>query len=140
VAELVAQQPFYFIFLISLLQQNIVKENIRMICKVENCKNDVFASGYCQRHYMQIRRNQKITDGLVKTCCVDGCTSKHLAKGYCSKHYRQITLKGAIQNYNRLCKIDECKRKSRALGYCLMHYTRIRRSQKSKSHVCDSIE
>ena len=32
------------------------------ICKVDGCENKVFGHGYCNKHYMQIRRHGQIQD------------------------------------------------------------------------------
>jgi len=50
------------------------------ICKVENCKRDAKARGYCPSHYLT-RYNKK------KKCSIDGCKKGHYAKGLCNSHY-----------------------------------------------------
>ena len=64
-----------------------------MECKINNCGNESHTSGYCKRHYDQIRNNGKIID-WPEFCSLPDCNNKHVAKGYCGKHYQQAQLCG----------------------------------------------
>lgn len=62
-------------------------------CSVENCTRPHTARGYCQTHYVQLKRRGAFGHLKVQVkgrtvCSVDGCLSPHSAKGFCELHYR----------------------------------------------------
>ena len=39
----------------------------KKICIVDGCNNNVFGNGYCNKHYMQIKRHGEIRNVTTKT-------------------------------------------------------------------------
>lgn len=55
------------------------------VCSEVRCGQPILATGLCQRHYSQQRRN-----GLrpsQKSCAIAECSGAATAKGWCGKHY-----------------------------------------------------
>ena len=76
------------------------------LCQVEDCKGDVKARGYCQKHYQQVRTHgQVLPSSRKKLCCrmkdrpahclAPGCeTVKLQARWLCVRHYQQVRRHG----------------------------------------------
>lgn len=64
-------------------------------CSVEWCRNPTRASGYCSKHYEQVRREGSVFVPIIKKCPVENCTTMiHLQnrhhKGYCRFHWQRL--------------------------------------------------
>jgi len=55
-------------------------------CKVEKCKGQVRAKGYCPRHFKKWRRGE-LGKPRYKTCKEENCRKPLYQKGYCEPHY-----------------------------------------------------
>ena len=69
------------------------------LCCVQGCGKPHHARGYCQRHYDEFRKNDRISvrTGVStkrKICSVPGCHRFHHARGYCKMHYAKIVKAG----------------------------------------------
>ena len=65
-------------------------------CTVEGCSNKHEAKGYCNKHYLRLRKHgdpNYVREPAI--CGVDGCDNVALARGYCGSHYRRLRLYGA---------------------------------------------
>ena len=67
-----------------------------MKCRVVECTSAVHAKGYCQKHYTQHWRLNKVRRKII--CKVTACGCPVHSKGYCRKHYPQVWRKGEISN------------------------------------------
>ena len=86
------------------------------MCKIDGCKENVFANGFCHSHYDLDR----LANGSI--CVVVGCGSPVHAKGMCNKHYRRELYKTKPE-----CKVPDCTNKIVAHGLCDMHRIRMSR-------------
>ena len=67
------------------------------LCKAPGCDKPVYAKGYCNKHYNQIRVHGKLRPDLERTryddgdrtCSEEGCEGEVIAKGLCMAHYQQ---------------------------------------------------
>ena len=70
------------------------KKVINQGCLVDDCPDEHYVKGYCEKHDTQIKKHGRLTPELErerhKGCLTPECPGKHYAKGYCRKHYRQI--------------------------------------------------
>jgi hypothetical protein len=63
------------------------------ICSVENCEKLHTAKGYCQTHYVRLKRKGLLGDPAIQikgrtVCDIPSCGNAHVAKGMCGYHYR----------------------------------------------------
>lgn len=78
-------------------------------CKVDWCDSEVYAKGWCSKHYYQMKRNGRITPperegGALRVCDICGKTSKEdrvsfvtkADKFLCSSHRRQFSRNGCF--------------------------------------------
>ena len=102
-------------------------------CKAPACDQEARTSGYCPRHYQQMRRHGRLTPEREysqrgASCGAKDCTEPEVARGYCFRHYQQIRRYGRLtpereRIYGRqACKIPDCDSKHAARGYCKRHY------------------
>ena len=102
-------------------------------CKADGCDREARTTGYCPRHYQQIRRHGRLTPEREyhkrgDECVVDGCQEPQIAKGYCFRHYQQVRRYGRLtpereRVYGRQrCQVPGCEGKHSARGYCKRHY------------------
>lgn len=65
-------------------------------CQVDGCTSTIHAKGYCQTHYMRVRRTDstEVTRLTITTCTIDSCTKKHAARGLCSTHISRLKRTG----------------------------------------------
>lgn len=105
-------------------------------CKVERCQGPRKTRGYCNKHYIQIRRHGRLMlhreygpRGMFVVCKVEGCEGKHRAHGYCGKHYRQVRIYGRLtpeREYRpRRCVRPDCNGLHYVKGYCKRHYDEL---------------
>lgn len=88
-------------------------------CKIETCKNNLWAKGFCNKHYQRFRLYGDPAVVKTKTrgtCHVDKCDGAHKALGFCSKHYMKMKRTGTLDK--------------------LLHGKEWRRKQ-SESHLSD---
>lgn len=104
----------------------------KRICQVEGCERSYRAQGYCNKHYMQMRRDGKIgaLEKQIKLCKVDGCEEKVRRNGYCERHSKQMERLGKIiETYMdmppKICDVDGCNEPHHGNGYCSRHYQQI---------------
>lgn len=101
-------------------------------CKVPRCKRPHLANGYCNTHYLRMKRHGTLTiDHLPpkkdRGCKVRGCNGKHDSLGYCGKHsmrYRKhgrTTVCKNVIDPTRGCKVIGCKEKHNSGGLCHKH-------------------
>ncbi|KAF0682994.1 Aste57867_24924 [Aphanomyces stellatus] len=102
--------------------------NLRSICLVQDCRNQVFARNLCVRH------------GGKKTCCHDDCNENVRIGDLCGKHGAGTTRKPCIEpgcskfaqskmrcsahGGGQRCKLDTCTAHARKGGYCTRHTMR----------------
>lgn len=105
-------------------------------CQVEGCLNPRKTRGYCNKHYIQVRRHHRLMldreygpRGLHTVCIVPDCQGKHRAHGYCGKHYRQIRIYGRLtperEYRTRRCSVPDCEGLHYVKGYCQTHYEHL---------------
>lgn len=109
-----------------------------ILCSVEACGREVYATGHCKRHYMQILRHGHLTPerehGRDAPCSAPECTQKSCIRGYCRKHARQMDLYGKLtpeREYMlgvKQCTESGCTGRVRAKGLCAKHYNQSWRS------------
>lgn len=65
-------------------------------CAVIECPSDSFARGYCNKHYMRLRRTGTTDENPEPhkrrnpvVCSVDDCDRRTVAFGLCDTHYRR---------------------------------------------------
>jgi hypothetical protein len=112
------------------------------------CTRPHKARGYCQTHYMQLRRGAPVTPEIrvrerVKPpeCSEDGCTEAVKAKGLCKMHYQRLLRHGHVKRRDRakpfsVCSLEGCDNHVYALKLCHPHYLKTRdwRSQGFTAH------
>ena len=54
-------------------------------CKVEGCKREYRAKGYCNIHYKKWRHGE-LPHSRYKTCNSEGCRKRVTAHGLCGEH------------------------------------------------------
>ena len=75
----------------------MAKEIKQEICAAPECGRVVYAKGYCNKHYTQIRTYGKLRPDLereeyshnAKECAESGCHGEAIAKGLCRAHYQK---------------------------------------------------
>lgn len=110
------------------MNNNTKRKKIK-VCSIEGCSYEINAKGYCNRHYLKLRRYR---DPLYvkekKKCKLCDRTGTH--RGYCKKHYDRLIQSGEIKRNRKKpiekCAIDNCHKDKRVKGYCTMHYQRLR--------------
>ncbi len=55
-------------------------------CKVDKCKNQVRAKGYCPRHFKKWRQGE-LPKPRYKICKEENCRKPLYREGYCEPHY-----------------------------------------------------
>jgi hypothetical protein len=67
-------------------------------CKVEGCKREYRAKGYCKAHYRAWRQG-KLGKPRYTRCHAYGCTLPMVMNrhGFCEKHYQDYYVKGVEQ-------------------------------------------
>ena len=64
-------------------------------CLVNDCLSKVIAKGFCNKHYLRLRKygDASFTQHKIN-CSVIGCVNKHALNGYCVKHNKRIERHG----------------------------------------------
>jgi hypothetical protein len=70
-------------------------------CKAGNCQQPARTTGYCPRHYQQLRRWGRLTPEREYRrregrCQAEQCREPQVAKGYCGRHYQQLRRYGRL--------------------------------------------
>jgi hypothetical protein len=115
------------------VENKILKATWHILCKADGCEMDARSSGFCPRHYQQIRRHGRLTPEREygkrgSGCVVQGCGEEQAAKGYCFRHYQQVRRYGRLtpereRIYGRkLCLVPDCLEKHSSRGFCKKHY------------------
>ena len=111
---------------------------IQGVCSVKECGRQLKARGYCQTHYMQIRRGSPITDQIKvrvsekpDECVEEGCSDPVKAKGLCKAHYQRFLRHGYTGKRDRTkliknCEIPTCDNVLYSNGLCHAHYAKER--------------
>jgi hypothetical protein len=114
-------------------------------CTVTGCARPHKARGFCQTHYMRIRRQGDAATSLINrvhppTCSVVGCERPYVARGLCGMHWQRAhkndpgaTLGPAaplIVQYgpSATCSVPACERQPRQRWLCQMHARRVRKN------------
>lgn len=61
-------------------------------CSVIDCNKKHVARGFCQTHYMRLKRTGSVGNSSIQVrgtegCLIDDCTGFHIARGFCQRHY-----------------------------------------------------
>ncbi len=104
-------------------------------CKADDCVEAGITTGYCPRHYQQVRRHGMLTPEREhgkrdpnRVCRVKGCEEPEIAKGHCFRHYQQVRRHGRLtpereRLYKREgCSVPGCEATHSGRGYCKQHY------------------
>lgn len=102
-------------------------------CHSPSCGRSARTSGYCPKHYQQIRRHGRLTPereygSRGAECGVAGCVRDQIAKGLCFRHYQQIRRYGRLtpereRLYGRTgCRVSGCTEAHSSRGFCKRHY------------------
>ena len=71
------------------------------LCLVEECDRPVGCAGYCNMHYLRIRRygNPHVNkrSGFPTHCSIEGCGQPHDSKGFCKLHYMRLRNSGSTE-------------------------------------------
>src|ERR1019366_5878894 len=127
-------------------------------CSVEGCDDQVFARGWCHRHWYRWRRYgdpeaESVGRGHrppkpAQPCSIEGCDRSQEARGYCAAHYTRwlrhgdplIVKRERNRNGVRPRSADGCEDISQTGGMCGKHYGRWIHSQRGPCSVdgCDT--
>lgn len=71
------------------------------LCKAGDCQQPARTTGYCPRHYQQVRRYGRLTPEREYRhregqCVAQHCQESQVAKGYCFRHYQQVRRYGRL--------------------------------------------
>ncbi len=105
-----------------------------MICADDACSSEVYARGYCSRHYRQLLRSGQISpDRAPSTCAVQSCPRKAVTRGWCHGHYLRWQRTGDVREDDPLarpsgdgCALEDCERGAHSGGLCRSHARRQR--------------
>ncbi len=56
-------------------------------CRIDGCKREYRAKGYCNVHYKKWRRGELEISPRYKICGEEGCNKPMHRKGKCEQHY-----------------------------------------------------
>ena len=102
-------------------------------CRAPECGQAARTSGYCPKHYQQVRRHGRLTPereyrSRGGVCRVGDCHKLQIAKGVCFRHYQQIRRYGRLtpereRAYGRTgCRVSDCAEGHSSRGFCKRHY------------------
>lgn len=101
------------------------------VCSVKGCGQDVWARGFCQKHYTSARRSEQIQKREFPTkCSVENCDNLPKGLGLCQMHYSRFRTTGVIGTAGKKkphigCAVEGCDGQNHRTGYCRKHYNRI---------------
>lgn len=107
------------------------------LCSIPGCGKRHVARGYCNRHYLRLRRNGDPLTAPTRQgrerqrCSVVECGRISFGYGLCNKHYRRWKTHGdPLACKEKIghapCAIENCGKPSKSRGWCAMHYRRWR--------------
>lgn len=112
-------------------------------CTVDGCGRKHKSRGYCQTHYMQFRRDGRVTTPVINTrvrvkpdhCIVEGCDKPVKGKGLCGMHWARKLRHGHTRYAERtkppkICTWPACENWLYASGFCHRHYIKVRTYKK----------
>jgi hypothetical protein len=88
--------------------------SMKKICSVDSCEKPHTAKGFCQAHYVRLKRTGKVGNHLLQardqydSCSIFGCYGIHIAKGLCQKHYTILNTYGLTVEQIKLLP-NECQ-------------------------------
>lgn len=100
-------------------------------CKLKDCDNNSFTSGYCKRHYASFRYYKtKYNKESLEYCKVKNCFSFSINDDYCFYHNKMFINHNLEKTYNPKdfnikCKLKDCNERYYAKGYCENHYRKL---------------
>lgn len=65
------------------------------ICKIDECGNPCWRTGYCRPHYLRLRKyGDPLAGGSFRPrghipCAIEGCTERAYSRGWCVRHYQR---------------------------------------------------
>lgn len=106
--------------------------NADQTCKIEECDKDVYARGWCNRHYQRWRLYGNPTADrrrVRKPCTIEGCERLARTRTWCTKHYQRWLDHGdPLYVKPTVCSIEGCDRPRKSKqGWCNMHVKRWQR-------------
>lgn len=112
-------------------------QRLHVTCTFKDCQRPHKAAGYCQTHYMQLKRNSPLTEIKPRDrtpheyCSEDGCVEPVKAKGLCMMHYARYLRHGHTKYRDRkkpprYCSMPSCEDILYSKGLCHKHYIKRR--------------
>lgn len=109
-----------------------------MICKYETCDRSVYAKGYCNGHWQQLRHRGGDESRLTEfrkpkkgmTCEVSGCNRPVEGRGMCQTHVKHFRKTGEVKeiaeiqrrsDWGETCFITWCESRPTSKGFCSKH-------------------
>jgi len=102
------------------------------MCSVENCRDTLYAKGFCLKHYRKFKKYGDPLAGRVynknkRYCLVADCKNDGDFGGYCFSHYSKIRkygdpLVGVMYEKGGICCISGCGKQTSGKGLCSKHY------------------
>lgn len=113
----------------------------RPVCSADACESQVYARGYCARHYRQVLRHGTVRpDRLPVSCAVADCDRPAASRGWCHGHYLRWTRTGDVQaevplgrSGRSACAVPGCVRPVTSAGLCGAHRDRVLRSGSTRA-------
>jgi hypothetical protein len=100
----------------------------------EACDREVYARGYCARHYKQLLRHGQVQpDRVPALCAVPACERRAVTRGWCHGHYLRWSRQGDVKAdvplrrpTRDVCRLEDCEQGAHSDGYCRAHARRQR--------------
>lgn len=108
------------------------------VCGVDGCSNKVLCSGLCNKHYLRLKRYNRVGTkedykNKNQTCSVDGCEKPAAQKGMCATHYQRVRFHNSTELperdfvKNHKCSVEGCDLQAVKKGMCDKHYHRFKK-------------
>ena len=99
----------------------MISINIKEVCSIENCNENVKSKGFCQKHYFADYREKN------RGICKNPICKRHavLRKGLCEACYKIELYKDKEYPKQKgliICAVEECDNYAHSKGYCNTHY------------------
>lgn len=100
------------------------------LCAIDGCNGEYLARGYCNKHYLKLKRyGDPLYVKEKEICKIDGCNEVVRGRKLCKTHYFEVHNKRHYEKYkkgiNGVCKFKSCKKPAYIRGYCAGHYQRL---------------